>query len=35
MLLERTGFASVTVRAAYTDRAPTSDDDDVVYIARK
>jgi hypothetical protein len=35
MLLEQTGFASVTVRAAYTDRAPTSDDDDVVYIARK
>jgi SAM-dependent methyltransferase len=35
LMLERTGFAEVTVRAGYTDVEPTSKDDFVVFIARK
>jgi hypothetical protein len=35
LLLERTGFSSVAIRAAYADRDPTPEDDDVVYVARK
>jgi hypothetical protein len=34
-MLERTGFVDVRVRAALSDREPTSDDDFVVFIARK
>jgi SAM-dependent methyltransferase len=34
LLLEREGFSHVTVRAGYEDRAPTPDDDMVVYEAR-
>jgi SAM-dependent methyltransferase len=35
LLLERTGFVDIEVRAALSDRPPTSDDDFVVFIARK
>jgi SAM-dependent methyltransferase len=35
LLLERTGFVDVELRAGYEDRPPTSDDDFVVFIARK
>jgi SAM-dependent methyltransferase len=35
LLLERTGFVDVELRAGYEDRAPTGDDDFVVFIARK
>jgi SAM-dependent methyltransferase len=35
LLLERTGFHEVTTRAGYEDRAPTADDEFVVFLARK
>jgi SAM-dependent methyltransferase len=35
LLLERAGFVDVELRAGYEDRAPTSDDDFVVFVARK
>lgn len=35
LLLENVGFTEVELRAGYTDKAPTSDDDFVVFIARK
>ncbi len=35
LLLERTGFVDVELRAGYEDRPPTADDDFVVFIARK
>ena len=35
LLLEQAGFVDVELRAGYTDAAPTSDDDFVVFIAKK
>jgi len=35
LMLERTGFVDIEVRAALSDREPTADDDFVVFIARK
>ena len=35
LMLERTGFVDIQLRAGYEDRPPTSDDDFVVFIARK
>jgi len=35
LMLERSGFTEVAVRAGYTDAKPTSDDDFAVFIARK
>jgi SAM-dependent methyltransferase len=35
MLLERAGFADIEVTAGYTDTAPTSDDDFLVFAARR
>ena len=35
LLLEQAGFVEVELRAGYEDRPPTSDDDFVVFIARK
>jgi hypothetical protein len=35
LMLERAGFASIDVRAGYSDAAPTADDDFVVFIAKK
>ncbi len=35
LMLERTGFVDVTVRAALTDAEPTAADDFLVYTARK
>ena len=35
LMLERTGFRDVEVRAAYTDAEPTGEDDFLVFIARK
>ena len=35
LLLEQTGFRDVTTRAGYEDRAPTADDEFVVFLARK
>ena len=35
LLLERTGFVDIEVRGALSDREPTSDDDFVVFLARK
>jgi hypothetical protein len=35
LMLERTGFVDVAVRAGYADREPTGDDDFVVFIARR
>ena len=35
LLLERTGFVDIEVRGALSDRPPTSEDDFVVFIARK
>jgi len=35
LMLERTGFVDIAVRAGYTDVEPTSDDDFVVFIARR
>lgn len=35
LLLERTGFVDIQLRAGYEDRPPTSDDDFVVFIAKK
>lgn len=35
LMLERAGFADVTVRAALTDAEPTADDDFLVYTALK
>jgi hypothetical protein len=35
MMLERTGFVDIDVRADYTDAAPTPDSEFLVFIARK
>jgi hypothetical protein len=35
LMLELTGFTDVTIRAGYTDNAPTADDTMLVFIARK
>jgi SAM-dependent methyltransferase len=35
LMLERTGFVDVAVRGGYTDAEPTSDDDFLVFIAKK
>jgi SAM-dependent methyltransferase len=35
LLLEQAGFVDVELRAGYADRSPTSDDDFVVFVARK
>ncbi|MGH3133379.1 MAG: class I SAM-dependent methyltransferase [Gaiellaceae bacterium] len=35
LLLEQAGFVNVEVRAGYKDAPPTSDDDFVVFVARK
>lgn len=35
LMLERAGFASIELRAGYSDAAPTADDDFVVFIAKK
>jgi len=35
LMLEAAGFVGVELRAGYDDRAPTGDDDFVVFIARK
>jgi SAM-dependent methyltransferase len=35
LVLERAGFSDVELRAGYEDRAPTSDDDFVVFIAKR
>ena len=35
LLLERAGFVDVELRAGHEDRPPTSDDDFVVFVARK
>ena len=35
LMLERTGFVDIELRAGYEDRPPTSDDDFVVFIAKK
>jgi SAM-dependent methyltransferase len=35
LMLERTGFVDIQVRAALSDREPTVDDDFVVFIAKK
>jgi SAM-dependent methyltransferase len=35
LMLERAGFASIDLRAGYSDAAPTADDDFVVFIAKK
>jgi len=35
LMLERAGFVDVELRAGYEDRAPTGDDDFVVFVARK
>lgn len=35
LMLRQTGFREVEVRAGYADRAPTRDDDFVVFIAKK
>jgi SAM-dependent methyltransferase len=35
LMLEAAGFVNVELRAGYEDREPTSDDDFVVFIARK
>jgi SAM-dependent methyltransferase len=35
LMLERTGFASIELRAGYSDAAPTADDDFVVFVAKK
>ena len=35
LLLERAGFVDVQLRAGYDERAPTADDDFVVFVARK
>jgi SAM-dependent methyltransferase len=35
LMLERTGFLDVAVRGGYTDAEPTSDDDFLVFIAKK
>jgi hypothetical protein len=35
LMLERTGFVDVAVRAGYADREPTGEDDFVVFIARR
>jgi SAM-dependent methyltransferase len=35
LMLERTGFVDIELRAGYEDRQPTSDDDFVVFIAKK
>ena len=35
LMLEQAGFVDVELRAGYADREPTSDDDFVVFIARK
>jgi hypothetical protein len=34
MMLERAGFADVTVRGGYNDEEPTADHDFLVFIAR-
>jgi hypothetical protein len=34
LLLDRTGFVDIELRAGYEDRQPTSDDDFVVFIAK-
>ena len=35
LMLERTGFVDIQLRAGYEDRPPTSDDDFVVFVAKK
>lgn len=35
LMLERAGFVEVRVRGGYTERAPTADDDVLVYLARR
>jgi SAM-dependent methyltransferase len=35
LMLERTGFVDIELRAGYTDREPSADDDFVAFIARK
>ena len=35
LMLDQAGFSDVDVRAGYEDRAPTGDDDFVVFVARK
>jgi SAM-dependent methyltransferase len=35
LMLERAGFSDVELRAGYEDRAPTSDDDFVVFVAKR
>lgn len=35
LLLEAVGFVDIELRAGYEDRAPTGDDDFVVFVARK
>ena len=35
LMLELAGFVDIELRAGYEDRAPTADDDFVVFIARK
>lgn len=35
LMLERAGFVDVELRAGYEERAPTRDDDFVVFVARK
>ena len=35
LMLERAGFVDVDVRGQYNDAPPTSDDDFLVFVARK
>jgi SAM-dependent methyltransferase len=35
LMLERTGFANIVVHGAHTEREPTSDDDFLVFVAKK
>ena len=35
LMLERAGFVDIRVEAGYTGAEPTSDDDFVVFVARK
>jgi SAM-dependent methyltransferase len=35
LMLERAGFVDIQLRAGYDDRPPTSDDDFVVFVAKK
>ena len=35
LMLERAGFGEVSVRGGHTDRAPSGDDETLVYVARK